>query len=87
MSESADKARLVASLIAARAAIEAVLMQVMDEAPPFAPASAETSLTTAVAAGECQHPEKLRKQIKSMGSSEHWLCDTLKGGCGYEYRR
>jgi hypothetical protein len=86
MSESADKARLVAALMTAKLAIESVLMQVMDEAPPAPEAPPET-LTAAVAHGECQHPQKMRMEIKSMGSHEHWLCDPMKGGCGYEYRR
>ena len=85
MSESADNARLIASLIAARSSIEAVLLQLVEEAPQ----AEEVELTepTVAAAGVCQHPNKLRKPIKSMGSTEHWMCDSLKGGCGYEHRR
>ena len=88
MSESADMARLVSALVTARSAIESVLMQVMEESPE--PESTPQNPEPATIAGttrECQHPTKLRMEIKSMGSHEHWLCDPMKGGCGYEYRR
>jgi hypothetical protein len=91
MSESADKARLIAALIAARSAIEAVLLQVADEVSEAQPAAASAEKTAAkpasVSPGACEHPAEMRRQIKSMGSVEHWICDPLKGGCGYEHRR
>ena len=88
MSESADKARLIAALVAARSSIEAVLLQLVEESPRTS-AQVETVPQSVVSGGVsiCQHPEKFRKQIKSMGSVEHWMCDPLQGGCGYEHRR
>lgn len=77
---SENRAKVIASCLAAHSALEALLLELSEEeqgtpaAEPLVPPSSASAVP-------CSHEHK--KHLRTFGVAEAWECED----CGYEYRR